>query len=200
MKTKIILLMFYISCVFSMAYSQQEKTYTFYSSYKKTYKEATRKYINDSVFYEYGFFYSVSKNDTFCFKISNGKWYLKTDTVWQLFFDSIQPLTANIGIWGIGDWSSNTKWKTTIKWEQTSFKDEEYPIFVFEIIPIALVEPILVEIKLEDSIIVVKANEITVPRGLYYFTYKDGIIAIESERGFLYKRRDKIKVILSNVR
>lgn len=180
MKIKIILLFIYIG-LFLNTYTQSIQTYKFLSNLFRLkidttmYFEITREQINDSIFCESGLILG-SKDVSFWFKVSNGKWFMKLDNDWQFFFDSVDYINTIFTEWNIDDF------KTTIEWRKSVIITEDnYKIYSFDFIPLPTI--------IEDSADIQWISFLA-PPGTYFFNNKDGIIAVMTG-DYTWIREDK---------
>ena len=114
------------------------------------------------------------------FKKLRGRWYISFDegSNWNLFFHRKEKTT--------GPWTNDSN-KRQIVWEKTECKDLGRDIYCFQYKPYNNVNnPIVVD----DSTVLYYVDW---DEPVYYFTYKDGIIAMQTIGCFpaLYYRQDK---------
>lgn len=104
--------------------------------------------------------FSVDSAKTCTFKKVRGIWQIKINNEWLLFFDGCNQVNTSIVI---------DKYTYKIKWQKTIYMDEDFSIYKLQLIPVG---------------ILISGNP------TYYFTYKDGIIAISGHDSFS-ARNDK---------
>lgn len=107
--------------------------------------------------------FTQDSTDVKIFKKSNRKWHVKLGKQWMLFFDGSNNVKT---IW------KSDKYSYSINWQKTSLKDGDCKIYKLRLIP-----------KGFSS----SSNP------TYFFTYSEGIIAIDGDEAFLV-RTDKQKI------
>ena len=105
----------------------------------------------------------LNGNKPHYFKVKNGKWFMKYNSNWKVFFNKNKN---KCGSWKIG------KWDFIVQWQKTDIIDDTDTVYMFDFLPL--------NAMIQDGV------------NPYYFTYSSGIIAFWIGGSGFYVREDKM--------
>lgn len=145
--------------IFINGYSQKDK-YLFRDTIfiNKPLLEITMENVKPNII-KYSGLFNYNSLETTIFKITDKKWYLKVDKQWRLFFNDGKKVPLII---------DTGKFKFSILWTRTNLKDKNnQEVFEFKLKPM---------------------NFTMTGNTKYYFTHKEGFIAIKSHESFFMRK------------
>lgn len=143
-----------INKVYFVEYQTKSDSQSFSGTYQFEY---TRIYNKDGSFREKGLFATDTTNKyntTDVFKVKNGCWYIKIKTKWEIFFNGGKAVSTIVRI---------NDHNFRLIWKKTTFFDNDKIIYRLELKPVGVSISGL---------------------GIYYFTPKDGFVAIDGHDYF----------------